>query len=322
MRKSFTHRGVRYWVSGRTEKELEENLKLKKREVSRTGEDIKFGEWCWEWLETYKSDLNSNTIQNYGIRFKKFLLPTLGNLRLTRITHIHCQKILNKMKGYSANYIKKVYNDMHQVFEGAILNGYIEKNPVERTILPKGHVNKRRALTDSEKTIVLNTAKGHPAGVYIMLMLYCGLRPHETAFVQGKDIKGNILHIRGEKSENADRIVPIPTPLLPYLSDLKEEDYLIKSLSGDSPVKKHHRTKLWNSFKREIEKYLGSVEFTPYCLRHTYCTELALAGVPITSAKDLMGHSTIALTADVYTHKNLAAFRESAEIINAHYEHF
>ena len=43
-------------------------------------------------------------------------------------------------------------------------------------------------------------------------------------------------------------------------------------------------------------------DFVPYDLRHTYCTDLARAGVDIRTAQKLMGHANISVTADIYTH--------------------
>ena len=42
----------------------------------------------------------------------------------------------------------------------------------------------------------------------------------------------------------------------------------------------------------------------PYCLRHTFCTDLRRAGVPINVAKELMGHANISVTANIYTHRD------------------
>ena len=322
MRKSFTHNGQRYWVSGKTKKELEANYKKKLKEVSRTGKDWTFKEWCEEYISTYKVDVDSNTLENFKMRVKNFLLPDLGDRTLNNITHMQCQKIMSSLKGYSTNYIGKVYYDMNQLFEGAVFNGLIEVNPAKGCVKPKGHTNTRRSLTEEELTVVLRLCKSHPCGLWVMLMLYCGLRPHETAIVQGKDIQGNTLHIRGYKSKNGDRYVPIPSGLLELLPDVYTEEYLIKSPKGHFPIQKHHRVKMWGMFKRDLEEIIGETDITPYCLRHTYCTNLQNAGVPITTARDLMGHSTIKLTADIYTHQTLASFNASAEMINAHFLQF
>ena len=52
----------------------------------------------------------------------------------------------------------------------------------------------------------------------------------------------------------------------------------------------------------ELDPSIDQSEIELYMLRHTYCTNLEKAGVPINIAKALMGHSSIQMTAKIYTH--------------------
>lgn len=58
-------------------------------------------------------------------------------------------------------------------------------------------------------------------------------------------------------------------------------------------------------------------ELTPYCLRHTYCTDLQRAGVPLNVAKYLMGHSDISMTANIYTHTTEDVIQDAAGKLEA-----
>ena len=73
----------------------------------------------------------------------------------------------------------------------------------------------------------------------------------------------------------------------------------------------------WKAFIRELDIHMGaeayrnkiiksmvSSDLTPYCLRHTFCTDLQKAGVALNVAKELMGHSDVSVTANIYTHKD------------------
>lgn len=57
-------------------------------------------------------------------------------------------------------------------------------------------------------------------------------------------------------------------------------------------------------YRNQIIESKLSDDLTPYCLRHTFCTDLQKAGVPINVAKELMGHSDISITANIYTHRD------------------
>ena len=82
---------------------------------------------------------------------------------------------------------------------------------------------------------------------------------------------------------------------------------------------------MWRSIKRDMDIRNGAIlyrnaivtstlaeDFTPYCLRHTYCTDLQAAGVPINVAKELMGHSDIGVTSRIYTHSSAEAKQNAA----------
>ena len=62
--------------------------------------------------------------------------------------------------------------------------------------------------------------------------------------------------------------------------------------------------------------YRVADDLVPYCLRHTFCTDLQDAGVPINIAKELMGHSDISITAKIYTHQTEYAFNNAREMMD------
>lgn len=92
---------------------------------------------------------------------------------------------------------------------------------------------------------------------------------------------------------------------------------------------------MWNDFKTELDIMMGAKyedrgqrkkkyivlsvvaeDLVPYCLRHTYCTDLEAAGVPINVAARLMGHANIQLTSKIYTHRSEVAFESAATAIH------
>lgn len=85
---------------------------------------------------------------------------------------------------------------------------------------------------------------------------------------------------------------------------------------------------MWESFRRAMDISMGAETYkrgiipetsqvakdlTPYCLRHTFCTDLQTAGVPINVAKDLMVHMNITMTARIYTSLSNEALQAAAE---------
>ncbi len=89
---------------------------------------------------------------------------------------------------------------------------------------------------------------------------------------------------------------------------------------------------MWRSFKQALDLDMGTQtasgaidletsvvadDLTPYCLRHTYATDLQSADVPINVTKDFLGHKSIAMTSQIYTYLSVDAFAEaSLKVIN------
>ena len=333
-RNTFSYKNKRYDFRYSTEHELIKKVVKAVEEtfaLTSLNDTPLFKEWCFEWLEVYKQPtISEETYKSYVQRINKHLIPAFGEKMLHEITPRECQLFFSRLRGYADNTIHKIYNDMNCIMEKAVVLRMLEDNPLAHVELPKGYASSRRAITPLERKIILQVAEYHHARYMVLLMLFCGLRTHETALIQGKDVVGNKLHIRGIKNAVSDRWVPIPDVLLKELPSLEPEEYLVKTATGKAPVDKAGRAKLWNSFKREmnivsgckvyrnklIAPYPIAEDLVPYCLRHTYCTDLQDAGVPINIAKDFMGHSTIALTSKIYTHQTETSFKRSSDLIN------
>ncbi|MDF3000564.1 MAG: hypothetical protein K0Q48_683 [Bacillota bacterium] len=348
-RETFSFEGKRYDVTAKTEPELAVKVAEKKRALEEgsiiLNKSTTVKKWTEEWLETYvEPNVSDATLYAYKCRIKIYITPAIGNMRLVDVRPLHLRKILNGAAGCSRDHIKKIRYTLVQIFTKAQRNKLIINNPAEDLDIPRAENNTRRSITDTERTYILKVADKHPSGLWVKLMLYCGLRPQETAALQGRhlDLKGGNLKIENAlkrhdntigdtKSRSGKRTVPIPDILLPELKALKVDpyEYVFKNRDGSHMTTAGMRTR-WRSFKREMNIEMGCKTFknavvppyrvaddlVPYCLRHTYCTDLQDAGVPINVAKELMGHSDISITAKIYTHHSETSYNNAKNLIN------
>lgn len=302
-------------------KEAKPTPKSRKEKSKVPGHAKTVEAWGEEFISVYKGHLAKRTVRSYEERFKRNIYPYIGDKMLCEVSHLDCQKILNSLRGLSKDTIKKIRNDLNQLFEKAIVNEYIEKNPLNGCEIPKGGVNERRALNEKEMAAFLSIRCNSPYGLYFSFMLYCGLRPHEMSYIQGKDIQGDTLHIRGTKTEGADRFVPIPDVLLKQIPCVGRNEYLFKSIKGIAPLTEAHRRYIWSEFKKELQAAYGETleeDLVPYCFRHTYCTNLQEAGVSMNVARELMGHTNISTT-QRYTHNSCHTLNAARVAMNAFY---
>lgn len=160
-----------------------------------------------------------------------------------------------------------------------------------------------RALTPAERDLFLQAAPlVGQAGLFHLVIYYTGLRPSEASRIEARDVnmKTRTLTVRGTKTKAAARQVPIPKALdLPSFSGK-----LFSTTHGCTPTKTA-RALWWKKVASKMEELSGepvAPDLVPYDLRHDYCTRLCEKEVPIEIASKLMGHSSIALTAEIYQH--------------------
>ena len=336
-RATFTGDGKRYSVYANTKKELMEKEIRKKVEIENHGQLIESGmklrDWAAQCIEAYKTNQKDVTREKYVLRMNSCVLQYIGDMRLKDIKPLHCQQLLNQQAGKSRRHINEVHQIMNFLFRHAVANNLIAKNPAENIVRPTGTQGHRRALTSTERYYFIKVGLTDRRYYYFMLMLFCGCRPGEAASAMGKDIRilSNglpALHIRGTKTRNADRMVPIPDVFYQRIKETPGDEYIAQTSRGKIPD--NSRIRLWNSFTRQINIAMGckmyrnalvppyplAPDLVPYCLRHEFCTDLARRGIDIRIAQKLMGHSDIKLTANIYTNLNHDDIANIAEFLS------
>ena len=321
VRKTFTYNGKRYDIKAKTEKEairkmVEKQARLRSEEPTNGGE-ISVKKWSALALEHYKPNVSDKYREQMKYRLERHILPEIGNVPVNKVTPLQCQQILNAQKGMSKSHITKLAQELFFVFDAARKNGLITKNPAADLSRPLGTNNKRRALTTEERKHLLQVIPSDPRFIFFELMLFCGCRPGEAAEVRFEDvttIEGiPFLHIRGTKTANSDRFVPIPKEMQTKLT-AKKKGYVATTLEGN-----HHNESSYKRMVASLERAMNismgaklyrnaliteplAPDFVPYLLRHTYCTDLKKKGVDLRIAKNLMGHADIRTTANIYDH--------------------
>ena len=317
---TFSFGGKRYRVRGKTKEEAVKKAALKE-DALRRGEvaasSITVRQYWPSYIETYHSNASPYTISGYHSMFRVAIEPYIGSILISDIKQSDVQRMYNYMAGKSLSYVRMVKILVNGMFEAAIGDGLAARNPSKNAKLPKAEKGERRALTDAERRLFLKVAPSMgDAGLFFMIIYYCGLRPSEVARIQGSDIdrKRAILHVRGTKTSAAIRDVPIPSAL-----QLPDRDGHLFLSERRLPPERTARTKWWWKIRDAMSEENGAPidkDLTAYCLRHDYCTRLQEAGVPIDVARRLMGHASIEMTSRIYTHANDKSFEAAQRLID------
>lgn len=317
-------------IYGKTKQEVEKKERELKNEIDKGVnfcDTITVGEWADTWLKTFKTDIAHNTYTRYEGIIDKQIKPMIGSRDIKNILPETIQKMINELSARLAPAtVKKIRDVMHQMFEQALVARYISINPVKYVRLPPLTQKHRDAISDEEVTEITKFCKTYEQGAFIMTLLYTGMRRGEILALTKDDIDFNALtitinkavefvddepKIKSPKTPKSYRTIPILEPLIPYLREMANatNKYLFTKdgkLYGKASIESMFRT-----FLRRYNEYLNvaavfeekkTVKYTMHQFRHTFCTLLYKAGVDVKTIQDLLGHSSIGVTLDIYTH--------------------
>lgn len=325
------YKDVKIDIKSNSAEELAQKLRNKRDQIDRktVSTDTPLLDFGMRYLEAYKQhSVSPEWYDGLQIILHKHIVEGIGNKPVSRIRPIEIQQMLNS-RDVSKDYIGKIYNLTCQLWHHAYKNGITPYDYSEDLERPIGKPTQAgRSLTTYEQKVLLEALSGHQTELLCKLMLLCGLRTKEARSLIWKDVdtNKNVIHIRGTKTKNADRIVPIPDDFAAQLRIRRGSPW--ETVCG---LSKQQAERGWRNVKRIMNIKMGCKVYRNklippyplqepcrlYDLRHTYCTNLEKQGVPISIASRLMGHANISITAKIYTHESDEAIEIARALINA-----
>ncbi len=289
-----------------------------------------------------ENTVKKSTIQTYRQTYDEFIRPAMGKRKVNDIKSQTIQRFINDLysKGYSQTRVKIVYVILLGMYKQAQVNGLVIVNPVDAVMLPK-YQKKRaedhRVMTAQEQQAFLEAAAGSKYYDFYLLALTTGMRINEVLALQWSDIdfskkqisvNGTLFYQRGgagriiepPKTESSRRTIPMlevtETTLherrkkqLQYKmmlgADWKEEAQLPNMVMTHDEGGVYWDTDIRVDMKRiicELQKEMDFEPITPHTFRHTFATRCVENGMPLQVLKTILGHSSLAMTADLYSH--------------------
>lgn len=264
-----------------------------------------------EWNDKHSEEVEYYTASCYAAPLKD-LKAEFGDDNIDEITSISFQKFLDDMakKGFAKQTIKLRQIVMSQIFDYAIFKEYITYNPIKVCKVSKQAKQTARQLPPDSDIIKIKENCDSVYGLYCMLLMYTGLRREEALALEYEDLDFENHLIRVNKAlifENGRGVIRNKTktnagqrfiPLLPILETLfdRNQKGLIFTSNG-KPLEKYQFDKGFNKFKKAT-----GITCTSHQLRHYFATVCFDAGLDEKDTQEIMGHSKISLTKDIYTH--------------------
>jgi integrase len=323
-------------IYARTIKELEEKAANFRQEYENgivvDDRGLTVAVWAKKWLETYKTGVEYKTFHMYDSAIRNHIVPLIGNYTLKQLKSHHIQEMINKRAGEGlTKTLQCIKLTINQMLEKAVENEYIYKNVAKKVILPVKIKTEKRTLTDEEILYITTADLPLKEKAFVFTLLYSGLRRGEILALTKNDIdlKKNTITVNKDvvykknqaeikphpKSVAGNRVIPIMDVVKPILVDyLKSTSdiYVFPAVKGglmSSTAFRRMWEKVLNAFNvsagganGRIKEIKIAPDITPHIFRHTYATILYKAGVDIKTAQYLLGHSSITVTMDIYTH--------------------
>lgn len=227
-------------------------------------------------------------------------------------------------QGFSRRSVQMHRDILNMIFNDAIIESGLRFNPCVAVSVPRNLPTKKRELPKDDAIEAVKAGGGAPFGLFALVCLYSGLRRGEALALRYEDIDraagvirvtksvefiGNNPHLKQPKTAAGMRTVPLLEPLADVLPD-KKSGLVFPREDGELLTKIQYR-KRWAKYCEAIGH-----EITAHQLRHGYATILYEAGVQDKDAQELLGHSSISVTRDVYTHIRQSQKEATAKRLN------
>lgn len=300
-----------------------------------------------QWLETAKSKLGERTLQDYTLVLKRYIRPTLGTLRLNKLTSLAIQGVYSNMqaRGLSARTVRYAHTVLSSALTQAVKWRLLTVNPAKAVDLPKNtQLKEMHALTPEEATRFLDAAAMDRWGILFTFALVTGMRPGEILALRWRDVdfeagtvivRRALVTLKGKhtfaepKTARSRRTIPISASMVKDLQQHKAdqaveratagacwEDGDLVFASGDgTPL--NERNLVQRHFKPILEAAGLPKKVRMYDLRHTCATLLLSQEVNPKVVSERLGHASITLTLDTYTHVLPTMQREAADKLDA-----
>lgn len=327
--------GRRKTFYGKTRKEVVEKLDKARYEQKQgmlsTGPQQKLKAYLEQWLEeVHKPSIRLTTYIEHRRLLYKHILPSLGHIQVQKLTPQHVQAMYTrKMEDdqLSPGSVRNIHLILHKALANAVRWNLVSRNVCDLVSPPHFIKREMRVLTKEQAQRLLEVAHGSRLEALLAVAITTGMRHSELVGLRWEDVnlEGASLQVRhivtyrgrryieGEpKTAKSKRNIVLPSLVVEALKKHRRDQYEMKEKAGSSweerdlvfcNVRGGFLTP--NTLRRAFHRLLSDAGLPPmrlHDLRHSAATILLTMGVHPKVVQELLGHSSIAMTLDTYSH--------------------
>jgi integrase len=296
------------------------------------------------WLSAMRPSVRSTTWQRYEGLLRHHAIPEIGKVRLSKLTPLHVQRLYASRleAGLSPTTVRHLHTVLHRALGHAVKWGLLPRNPIDLVDAPKMAQTEMVALTREQTRRLLEAARGERLESLYVLALTTGMRQGELFALRWRhvDLDRGVLQVRGTMQQ----VKGGPQLAEPKTRGSRRQIQLtsaaVQALREHRVRQNAERLKLgaaWEDQDLVFPNYVGRPltpgnlvqrSFYPllakagiprvrfHDLRHTAATLLLEQGVHPKVVSEMLGHSTIAITLDLYSHVTPTMQKQAAEAMD------
>ena len=271
-----------------------------------------------------------SVLRGYETSMRLRVLPELGGARLTEISRLDVQDLVDQMlaQGRDASTIRNTLIPLRAVYRRALARGEVAVNPVGGVELPSVRGRRDRIASPKEAVALIAAVREEDRAVWATAF-YAGLRLGELLALRDDDVDLELGVIRVErawdphagviepKSRAGRRTVPIVAALRPHLAARKLRRRGAAGFFFGDGQRPFNRNALVNRANRVWKKARLQPIGLHEC-RHTFASILIAAGVNAKALSTYLGHSSIQITLDRYGHLMPGNEDEAVALVDAY----
>lgn len=290
-----------------------------------------------------KQGVRQNTKNGYIYMLKNHIDSRLFQMQIehVKVSDVKQWFIQLQQEGYAYSTIAHIRSILYQAFQMAYEEDIIRKNPCsfKLSAVISSNSKDRFAMTEEQQKLWLDFIKNDKTYAkfydHYVILLGTGLRISEFCGLTMKDldfnnrririehqllqVNGNGYRIERTKTEKGVRYIPMTDAVFASFQNIlnnrtkDKKDIIVDGYSDFIFLTKDGNPESKNSMERRTRRILAKYNklhdkplpnITPHIFRHTFCSNMANAGMNVNYLKYIMGHSKVTTTLDVYTHSD------------------
>lgn len=339
--------GRKRYLYGRTRREVVEAKAAVEKELEMgvfvAGPGQPTSQFLSTWLDHRKGSLRAKTFQRYESQIRLYALPALGDVELRKVTPQHLVRVYTELlETRSSASVAQLHAILHSAFKTAVKWHLLSANPADGVTAPRASTAEMRWLTAEQVRSLIDGLEGDLYRALYVVAVATGMRQGEILGLRWQDVdfEGSALRVVNKLVRTADgyrleepktkrsrRRIVLPDMVVAELRAHRireaerllalgiriDDERLVFTDQYGEPVYGAHLTE--RHFKPTLER-LGLPVIRFHDLRHTAATLLLEQGVHVKVVSEMLGHSSVQITLDRYSHVIPTIQEEAARRMN------